>query len=68
MLVYNFFWRTYDQQEIDWVEDRGGKLHAYEFKWNPINKAKVPAIFKETYPESDFMVIDSENYGAWLLL
>ncbi len=35
MLVYNYFWRTYDQQEIDWVEDRGGQLRAYEFKWRP---------------------------------
>jgi len=33
MIVNNYFWRTYDQQEIDWVEDRGGKLYGYEFKW-----------------------------------
>lgn len=32
MLVYNYFWRTYDQQEIDWIENRAGKLYAYEFK------------------------------------
>ncbi len=66
MLVYNYFWRTYDQQEIDWIEDRGGKLHAYEFKWNHKRKAKFPRIFRETYPESDFEVINSENYLDWL--
>ncbi len=31
MLVYNYFWRTYDQQELDWVEDRGGNLYGYDY-------------------------------------
>ena len=30
----NYFWRTYDRQEIDLIEDRGGKLHGFDFKWN----------------------------------
>ena len=34
MIANNYFWRTYDQQEIDWVEERGGKLYGYEFKWS----------------------------------
>jgi hypothetical protein len=42
MLVYNYFWRTYDQQEIDWIEDREGQLHGYEFKWNPKKAPKAP--------------------------
>ncbi|NJC28007.1 ATP-binding protein [Neolewinella antarctica] len=66
MLVYNYFWRTYDRQEIDWIEDRESKLHAYEFKWNPKKKAKLPKIFKETYPNSTFEVINSDNYLAWI--
>ncbi|MCR9103245.1 MAG: ATP-binding protein [bacterium] len=66
MLVYNYFWRTYDQQEIDWIEDREGKLHAYEFKWNPNKKAKLPNIFKETYPNSEFAVINRENFLEWV--
>jgi predicted AAA+ superfamily ATPase len=66
MLVYNYFWRTYDQQEIDWIEDREGKLHAYEFKWNPNKKAKLPNIFKETYPNSEFAVISRENFLEWV--
>lgn len=66
MLVYNYFWRTYDQQEIDWIEDRGGKLYAYEFKWKSKRKAKFPKIFQETYPESSFKVINNENYLEWL--
>lgn len=67
MLVYNYFWRTYDQQEIDWVEDRGGKLHGYEFKWNPNKKSKVPAAWKKAYPDAEYQVINPENYQDWLL-
>lgn len=67
MLVYNYFWRTYDQQEIDWIEDRGGKLHAYEFKWSPKKKAKLPNIFKETYPNTEFEIINKENFLDWII-
>jgi predicted AAA+ superfamily ATPase len=66
MLVYNYFWRTYDQQEIDWIEDRESRLHAFEFKWNPKKKARLPKIFKETYPDADFEVINHDNYFDWI--
>ncbi len=66
MLVNNYFWRTYQQQEIDWVEDRGGKLHAYEIKWNPKKKIKVPSAWNEAYPDSEFEVIDQDNYLDWV--
>ncbi|MFK7969286.1 MAG: ATP-binding protein [Bacteroidia bacterium] len=66
MLVNNYFWRTYDQQEIDWVEERGGKLHGYEFKWNPKRKAKVPAAWKKTYENASFEVINPDNYLDWV--
>ncbi len=66
MLVYNFFWRTYDQQEIDWVEDRGGVLHAYELKWNKKRSQKAPVAWRDAYPDSEFELIHSENYMDWL--
>lgn len=66
MLVYNYFWRTYDQQEIDWIEDRGGTLHAYEYKWNPRKKVRVPIAWQKEYTNSTFQVIHSDNYLAWL--
>lgn len=66
VLVYNYFWRTYDQQEIDWVEDRGGKLYGYEFKWNPKKKAKAPTAWSKAYPDSEFEVINPANYTDWL--
>lgn len=68
MLVYNYFWRTYDQQEIDWIEDRGGQLHAYEFKWNPKKKVKVPVAWKSAYPDASFSVVNPDTYSEWLNL
>ena len=62
MIVNNYFWRTYDQQEIDWLEEREGKLFGYEFKWNPKKQPKAPKVWKEAYPESEFEVINYENY------
>jgi len=66
LLSYNYFWRTYDQQEIDWVEDRGGKLYGYEFKWNANKKVKAPGGWKKAYPHADFQVIHPDNYADWL--
>jgi predicted AAA+ superfamily ATPase len=57
----NYFWRTYDQKEIDWIEERDGKLYAYEFKWNE-KVVKCPTLFKNTYSDSDFECINLNNY------
>lgn len=56
----NYFWRTYDQKEIDWVEEREGKLFGYEFKWDSL--AKAPKLWLETYSESSFESINQSNY------
>jgi len=61
-----YFWRTYDQKEIDLVEEREGKLFAFEFKWNK-DKAKTPKAFLETYPGSQFTVIGRDNYYDFLV-
>jgi len=61
----NYFWRTYEQQEIDWVEERGGKLYGYEFKWNE-SKVKTPSQWKNNYPEAHFEVISSQNFNNWI--
>jgi len=66
MLVYNYYWRTYDQQEIDWIEDRGGVLHTYEFKWNSKRKAKQPIAWQKAYHNTTFEVINSDNYLDWI--
>jgi len=65
-LVYNYFWRTYDQQEIDWIEDRGGSLYAYEFKWSEKRKNKIPGGWKNAYPDAQFETITPSNFHEWL--
>lgn len=57
----HYFWRTYEQQEIDYIEEREGKLFAYEFKWKETN-VKAPARFLDNYPNALFNVITKENY------
>lgn len=60
--VSNFFWRTYDQQELDWLEEENGKLSGFEFKWNENRKAKIPTAFAKAYPEATFEVVNKQNY------
>lgn len=67
ILVSNYFWRTYQKQEIDWVEDREGHLFAYEIKWNPKKKVKPPQTFMDAYPGSEFSIINPDNYLQWIL-
>ena len=62
----DYFWRTYDRQEIDLIEERDGKLYAYEFKWNPKAKSKHPKLFLEAYPESKFTIIHRDNIEEFL--
>ncbi|MGK7394514.1 MAG: ATP-binding protein [Candidatus Cyclobacteriaceae bacterium M3_2C_046] len=62
-----YFWRTHTQQEIDYIEEYGGKLYAFEFKWRSKKKAKFPRSFVESYPESSTEIIDKENYPEFLL-
>jgi len=62
----DYFWRTYDRQEIDLVEDRDGKLYAYEFKWKP-QKVKAPKAWADAYPGSGFQVISKENFLDFLI-
>ena len=65
-VIYNrYFWRTYDKQEIDLVEEREGRLFAYEFKWKD-TKIKPPAAWQNNYSDSSFEVITTDNYSDWL--
>jgi hypothetical protein len=64
--VNYYFWRTYDQKEIDLIEDSGGHLSAFEFKWKQ-QKFKPVKDFLYAYPGSDYHVIDRENYREFLV-
>lgn len=59
-----YFWRTYDQKEIDLIEERDGKLNAYEFKWK--GDASRPKTFLKSYPDSSFEVVNGDNYWSFL--
>lgn len=64
--VNTYFWRTHQQQEVDLVEESGGKLYAWEFKWNEKAKAKVPRAFLDAYPNSVSNVINRTNYMGFV--
>ena len=57
----NYFWRTWDKKEIDWVEDRGGNLYGYEFKYSK-DQVSEPKKWKETYPGAEYKVVNKTNY------
>lgn len=61
----NYFWRTYDQKEVDFVEEREGMLFGYEFKWNP-KKNKIQKEWLKTYPNASFETIHKDNFLPWL--
>lgn len=65
--VNNYFWRTYDRQELDMVEERDGQLWGYEFKWNTRKKAKAPKAWAYNYPHATFEAITPENYLDFVL-
>jgi uncharacterized protein len=64
--VNSYFWRTHQQQEIDMIEETGGKLFAWEFKWNEKAKVKIPASFLEAYPGSTTGTVNRQNYMDFL--
>ncbi|MBN1819693.1 MAG: ATP-binding protein [Prolixibacteraceae bacterium] len=58
----SYFWRTQDQQEIDYIEEKDGILHAYEFKWNTRKNPRLSKSFSRTYPDHTFKTINPDNY------
>lgn len=59
------FWRTYDQQEIDLIEEKNEVINAYEMKWGK-KQPKAPAGFMKTYTGADFNVVNPDNYLEFL--
>lgn len=60
-----YFWRTVQQQEIDWIEEIDGKITAYEFKWKSKKKVKFPQKFIDAY-QAEVKVIDTNNYYEFI--
>ncbi len=61
-----YFWRTWDKHEIDLIEEREGKLFAYDIKWKPQN-LKIPGKFADAYQNSEFSVITRDNFLDFVL-
>jgi len=62
-----YFWRTRQQQEIDYIEDYDGVLHAFEYKYSPELRSKLPLTFSKAYPQHSFSVIDLSNYEGFVM-
>lgn len=63
----SYFWRTQDQQEIDYVEDRDGMLYAYEIKWNAKKKPVLSKSFSNTYPKHEYNIVNPQNYEQFIM-
>lgn len=62
-----YFWRNYNQQEIDLIELNNGKISAFEIKMSTTKKIKKPASFNTLYPDADFQFISKENYLEFII-
>lgn len=60
--VSSYFWRTYGQNEIDYIEEAGSSYKAFEFKWKAKKLKAFPTDFLEAYPDSTVATITPENY------
>lgn len=61
-----YFWRTRNRQKIDYIEEYGGQMHAYEFKWGSLKKARFPGIFLTSYPVGKTGIINPENFEEFI--
>jgi uncharacterized protein len=62
----SYFWRTYDQKEIDYIEESGGRLTGFEFKWKGKGRKAARREFMTTYPGSEVLTITPENFEAFV--
>lgn len=63
-----YFWRTYEGEEIDIIEEQDSQLQGFEIKWSNKKKCKAPKTWVNTYPEAKFNLINSDNYLDYILL
>jgi predicted AAA+ superfamily ATPase len=65
--VNSWFWRTYDQKEVDYIEEEGGVITAYEFKYKSTGKNKIAREFLETYQGATFKTVSKENFWEFIV-
>ena len=64
--VRSYFWRNYNQSEVDYLEETGEKLAAYEIKWNSNKKHKVSASFTNQYPLAQTEILQPNNFVPFI--
>ena len=62
-----YFWRTTQQQEIDYIEKNEDQIFACEIKWNAKTKYKIPVTFSTNYANVTSKIVSPENYEEFLL-
>ena len=62
-----YFWRTTQQQEIDYLEEKDGNIDAFEYKWSSKEKVRFPKTFSEAYPNSSLKLVNPSNYEDFLI-
>ena len=65
-LTQFFFWRNYQQQEVDLIEFENGQIRAFEIKYTTPKRFKIPNAFKSAYPDGECQVISREEYWEWV--
>lgn len=65
-IATHYFWRTYDQQEIDLIEESHGIISGFEFKWTK-KRSKTPTAFASAYPNAKVNTINQDNYLDFVL-
>lgn len=63
----SYFWRSFQQQEVDLIEVENTEITAYELKWNKNKKSKIPLTFSKAYPLKDSFTVNPDNYTDFLL-
>lgn len=60
-----WFWRSHQKQEIDFIEEHGGKLHGYEIKWRD-SRLRIPSAFAASYPDCPVSLVNRDNLTAFV--
>lgn len=66
IMANNYFWRTYERQEIDLVEEREGRLFGYEIKHGKASPS-TPSLWSENYPDASYQVVSRQNFADFIL-
>jgi len=60
-----YFWRTWSKQEVDYIEEEGGRFEAVEIKWQK-TKSVPPKTWRETYPGAGWRSVNKDDYWDFI--